>query len=462
MDSDKNLKKSNLKFKILAVFLGLFFSLILIESALQLASIYVNHSEKIENSKRYKFRIMALGESTTEYFKMNGVDISWPGQLEIVLNRKNNDSVKIYNLGKSSTRVSFLKDNLKKEIDKIQPQVVITMMGINDIEALSYLNTESFFGSLKIVKIIKWIRASFSQSKIPSQREHGQIYDSVKSIDLEKSDLEIQDQVRSRLSHFKNDLKWFYMREVANKLYKKSVLYSLTGSSSSDFFRYNDLAHSAAIEAYNLSGMDNAAFRLMLITCRNDNSIQMKSFLEKLNLAIENNMKIDSSTIAMFLTIFKNHPELDKYSKKLGYSVKQKTRAIDQLRNDYREIATILNSKKIQMIVMSYPTVKIDIFKSFFASNIKYDAENIGSYLYRVIPNIEVEPQFSNIIFVSNENFLDKKDLLKPNYIFTDLFTAWFGGKFGHTTELGHSMIVENILNNLESKDFNFGNEFKK
>lgn len=462
MKSDQNFKKSNLKFKILSVCLGGVLSLILIESILQIASIYVNHSEKNEYFKNHKYRLVTLGESTTEYHKINGVDVSWPGQLEVVLNRKNNNSIKVYNLGKSSTRVSFIKENLKKEIDKIQPQIVIAMMGINDIEALSYLNTESFFGGLKIIKIIKWIKGSFYQSRIPNQHEHGKIYDTVKSIDLEKSNLEIKTQIDRGLGQFKRNIQWFYMREVANKLYKKSILYNFSGSSNLEFVRYNDLAHDMAREAFDLSGMDHLSLRLMLITCRKDNPSQMQSFLDKLNIALEKGMEIENSTTAMFLTIFNNHPELNKYSKKLGYSVNQKIRAIDQLRIDYREIAEFLNSKKIQLVVMSYPTVKIDIFKSFFAKGIDYDAEHIGGYLYREIPKIEVEPQFSNIIFISNENFLEIKDLLKPNYIFTDLFTAWFGGKFGHTTALGHSIIVENILNNLEAKNFNFGSDFKK
>ncbi|MBR3627272.1 MAG: hypothetical protein IKN42_00320, partial [Elusimicrobia bacterium] len=58
------------------------------------------------------------------------------------------------------------------------------------------------------------------------------------------------------------------------------------------------------------------------------------------------------------------------------------------------------------------------------------------------------EPFFDKITFVSNEkNFKDM--LMQKN--FDDLFIDQFAGDFGHCTDLGNTLIAENVVNTLEN-----------
>ena len=58
------------------------------------------------------------------------------------------------------------------------------------------------------------------------------------------------------------------------------------------------------------------------------------------------------------------------------------------------------------------------------------------------------ESYYDKITFISNEqNFKDA--LMKHNY--DDLFIDQFAGDFGHCTDLGNTMIAENIVNTLEN-----------
>ena len=58
------------------------------------------------------------------------------------------------------------------------------------------------------------------------------------------------------------------------------------------------------------------------------------------------------------------------------------------------------------------------------------------------------EPFFDKIIFISNEkNF---KDMLMQKK-FDDLFIDQFAGDFGHCTDLGNTLIAENVVNTLEN-----------
>ena len=57
------------------------------------------------------------------------------------------------------------------------------------------------------------------------------------------------------------------------------------------------------------------------------------------------------------------------------------------------------------------------------------------------------EPYYDKITFISNEK-LFKDALMKKNY--DDLFIDQFAMDFGHCSDLGNTMIAENIVNTLE------------
>ena len=60
---------------------------------------------------------------------------------------------------------------------------------------------------------------------------------------------------------------------------------------------------------------------------------------------------------------------------------------------------------------------------------------------------LKKESYYDKLVCVSNEK-LFKKALMKKNY--DEIFDDQFAGDFGHCTDLGNTMIAENIINSLE------------
>jgi len=76
-------------------------------------------------------KVLCLGESTTA---LGGAD-SYPTQLEESLNSQSNEiKFKVINKGVPAITTKYIAENIKRNLDKYEPDIVITMMGINDRE----------------------------------------------------------------------------------------------------------------------------------------------------------------------------------------------------------------------------------------------------------------------------------------------------------------------------------------
>jgi hypothetical protein len=74
----------------------------------------------------------------------------------------------------------------------------------------------------------------------------------------------------------------------------------------------------------------------------------------------------------------------------------------------------------------------------------QYPVRNIFS-LQELLKN---ESYYDKIIFISNEQIF-KNALIEKSY--NDLFNDQFAGDFGHCTNLGNTMIAENVVKTLEN-----------
>ena len=73
----------------------------------------------------------------------------------------------------------------------------------------------------------------------------------------------------------------------------------------------------------------------------------------------------------------------------------------------------------------------------------QYPIININS----IQEQLKNEIYYDKLTFISNEeNFKDA--LMKKNY--DEIFKDQFAGDFGHCTDLGNTMIAENVVNTLE------------
>ena len=158
--------KAKLSFskKVSLIFLGLFLALIILEISLRLGGFITLSLQEKNNLASLKqkgtYRIMCLGESTTSH--------QYPPFLEEFLNKQNiGIKFSVIDKGIPGTNTMFILDQLESNIDKYKPDMVITMMGINDfgshmpVEDYSDSKIMSSLQSLKVYKLVKLIYLHF-------------------------------------------------------------------------------------------------------------------------------------------------------------------------------------------------------------------------------------------------------------------------------------------------------------
>ncbi|MFH1889029.1 MAG: tetratricopeptide repeat protein [Candidatus Omnitrophota bacterium] len=148
--------KTALKTKITLVIFGLFLFLIILEIALRLGGLALLSLQEYWNCQTIKqkgtYRILCIGESTTAG--------EYPAFLEEILNQRNiGIKFNVINRGSIAANTSQLLGQLESNINNYHPDMVVTMMGINDrgghlpYEIDTTSNIWLFFKSFRIYKL---------------------------------------------------------------------------------------------------------------------------------------------------------------------------------------------------------------------------------------------------------------------------------------------------------------------
>ena len=134
------------------IILGIFLSLLILEVMLRIAGFGLLALQRQRNIVTDKtedvYRILALGESTTAANIFYGQS-SWPEELEVILNNKSKDiKFKVFKEGISGITTADILSHLKDNLDKYNPDIVITMMGTNDE---LYIRSTTLVGKPKVI-----------------------------------------------------------------------------------------------------------------------------------------------------------------------------------------------------------------------------------------------------------------------------------------------------------------------
>lgn len=161
------MKKISIKQKIILEIFGVFLSLVLLETGLRIGGfVYLSLQEyrnKISIKQKRAYRILCLGESTTAFGGKN----SYPYQLEDILNQRDiGIKFSVINCGIPGTTTTAIASQLEDNLNKYAPNMVITMMGINDEEyPISYEDSSIrgpvlFLKNFRIYKLTKilWLQ----------------------------------------------------------------------------------------------------------------------------------------------------------------------------------------------------------------------------------------------------------------------------------------------------------------
>ena len=157
------MKRISIKQKTILILTGLFLCVVSLEIGLRMAGFIILSLQEYRNriSMRQKgaYRIMCLGESTTA-----GME-NYPILLEEILNQRDiGIKFSVINKGRGGIDTGAIVSRLEYNLNKYTPDMVTTMMGINDrrptiaYEDIPTKKVKLFFTSFRIYKLAKLLQ----------------------------------------------------------------------------------------------------------------------------------------------------------------------------------------------------------------------------------------------------------------------------------------------------------------
>jgi len=399
----KNIKNKTITpfaHKAVLIPLGLFLAVIILEVGLRLGGfIFLSlqeHRNKVSIQRKDTYRIMCLGESTTA------------GQYPIFLQEeldKYNTGIEFSVIDKGVVGVdtSFILDKLVSNIDTYNPDMVITMMGSNDIKyphipygVITTEDEQPFLNSIRIYKLARllWrdivvmvrkqntakdkVQTSFkkntSQKQEPANQpaesgpqknsahiEQGLFYQDKGQLVQAEDSFKKAIELNPHSDWERMELGWFYRSQgkftQAEDLFKKAI----------ELNPQNDWAYASLESIYMETG--------------------------DLELAKQYGQKASELRLSYY---------------------------VQTVAGNYHKLKDILDKRGITYVCVQYPVRSIEPLKKIFHGD-----EEV-------------------IIFVDNEKIF-KDALIQGKY--TDYFIDSFGGDFGHCTDKGNRLLVKNIAN---------------
>jgi len=479
MDTDNpGNRKTSFWQRISLVIFGLFLTLILIETGLRLGGFIILSLQELRNraSLRQKgaYRILCLGESTTQN--------QYPVFLEEALNQSNiSITFSVIDKGTVGTNTSVILHKLESNLNAHNPDMVITMMGINDVgahmpyEPVSDSKAINFLKSFRIYKLTRllWLHIVTRLKELSS-------HDATPPKLLQKTPLQkayVEDEASSpskQLLKFKkaielnptNDgvyiqLGSFYEDQGrlsdAEESFKKAIelnpkndwAYVGLGRLYRDQDKFSD-AEESFKKAIELNPKNDEAY-VGLVWLYRDQS-KFSEAKESFRKAVEINPKNDwayvglgwfyrdqdkfSEAEASFKKAIEINPKNDaayaalevlyiemgemELARKYGKEARDLRLNYGFLITaaNYQKLKAILDERGITYVCVQYPMCNAEPLKKIFQGNDK------------------------GIIFVDNEEvFKDEVTKHGRQNVFRDMF----GGDFGHCTEKGNKLLAQNI-----------------
>jgi lysophospholipase L1-like esterase len=386
--------------KISLIIIGIIFSLIVLEIGLQTAGFTLTAIKKYKN-KTIKdpntITILCLGESTT--------DGKWPPVLQKILDKESkNKKFNVIDEGINATNTRKIAEKISDNLIKYNPDIVIMMMGINDI-GLGYTNYK-----IKVLALFSLIVSNIKQIFYYTNEDMEYLDRIINEIPLDKK-IKISYRIYKKTGVLYHNLSSQLIEHIINTEYnsENKKLINLTDKilNIEKHIRYyalpNVITYLKIIKHY-----DKEQIKEFII--KNKNRIEYgKNSTEQI---------LEEYDLLYLLNDIKNN-KLDVSYKNIKESKNLKK---DNTKKNYQYIISEVykNNKNSLVIPMQYPTLSVEKLRQDLKDSSYYD----------------------KLIFISNEeNFKQALQQYKTEDIFTDMF----GGTFGHCTKLGNTLIAENV-----------------
>jgi Flp pilus assembly protein TadD len=408
---------------LLAVF-GVAVALVLAEGALRLAGYAVSGEQRRRNAAAETdtdaYRILALGESTTASYFVEGNANDWPAQLERILNeRTHGRRFVVFNEGVGGTTSAFIVAALRDNLDRYRPDMVVTMMGVNDHEMnLRFDDSLAaraalFFNHLRIVKVARQafeaVRGSAASSArhAPAERPPVSAKHLADAAFVEEIAKGMDAFGEGRVAEGEQIFRDALARHPDNSIFYAELgrMYQNTG--------HKDEAVAALARARELDPADADVLpNLGVAYALTERWRDCVATLEEWRRLIPGT---DPSAARVLNRLTECKQRLGEPTESIGSLAPSPAPTGENTGYHYRKLQQILAARGIRYVAMQYPTRPVQELKDFLG-----DAAR-------------------DVVFVENRRRFQESCGQPHDVCFSDRFA----GDFGHTTAFGHRLIAE-------------------
>ena len=434
--------------KIILIIFGLVLVFILLEAGLRLGGFIITSLQEYRNwisLKKGSYRIICLGESTTRG--------QYPSFLEEILNQSNTGiKFSVIDKGVGGSNTSVILDKLESNLDRYLPNMVITMMGINDsgthmpYEVTLTSKQMIFFRSFRTYKLTRllWLHIVTKAKELGFYKLNKDRYNTeglqwhlpkieLKEVFVKRAGFTTsEDSFRKAIElNPKNDWAYVELGRVyrdqgeffqARNLFKKAI--ELNPKNDWAYVELGwlyrnmiDLSQAEKLcnKALELNPKNSKAYGVLGWVYRDQGKLSPAEDSFKKAIELDPKNDIAYGALALLYTETGNFQLAGEYDKKTKELRLKEYNPITV--NNYHKLKEILDTRGIRLVCVQYPVRSIEPLKKIFEGQ-------------------------KGIIFVDNEKIF-KDALQKASY--KEYFRDMFVGDFGHCTAKGNRLLAENI-----------------
>ncbi len=422
------------------LFVGIF-CLVVAEVSIRLVGEFLSLDQYrrnvINESDTDAIRILCFGESTTADFYEDQVNSAWPRQLERLLNQEGIGKFRVYSEGRPSYDTGIISSILESSIEKYKPHIVITMMGINDIEMTTEFtgglssHWQIFLRRLRLVKVWKYF---FSHLKPLNMTELS--VEERKTLALSFSQLNPSPSIFSKKESLSVSADSIWSQYWQN-VYEENAFDSEKWFQSK--LQWRERLTQAVIAN---PKHDELLWEAM------DNEYLAEEFKRCFDIAVVALENSEDSTMAIN-HIVKCGRQIPAIKTQIETIARQKLgltftnlQPLEVTARHYRYFRDYLKREKIHWIVLQYPLQSLSSMRWLVYG--RQDIPPVNSFR-AAVENQQtfpfVDSKEPSIYFVEQRSSFVE---VMKEHPWNEVFTDRFAGRFGHTTALGHQIIANN------------------
>ncbi len=455
--------------RFIAFTLGLGFTLGILELGMRAASSSGDVKSEIGELPSNAIRIVVLGESTSIKMSENDRDVSWPAVLERKLNalpevKSSGREVRVINLAQAGTSSTLLVEKFEGALDRLRPDFVISMMGIND--RLTLLPNRSWlYNKSYLVRFLHWAWVDFTcddcyrlDQDANAEKALGRWTPA--QGDIQKFQLESAFATVDAINRLDQNFLALVQAnpEQRTSLHLVWAIWLLEFSLRPDVISSEVQPVAAARErAFLLARANFSNARDEVLTRPGSMRVacmllmRLKEDTECVDLIFEGlkrgtPLTPDLLTIALIASRG-DDPRVTRLLAATGYKAVPENESLLGTRSAYRRLNQLAKESGFHWFAMQYPTGSVGGLQTMFDP--APDAEFLSKY--RSFAAVFFHPQAdvaqpSYRSYISNENFRLLAAGENQKLYFSDLFARRQKMEFGHTTARGHELIADNAL----------------